>query len=664
MTQKNGLNSNRFNARVEHLSMALTSAQLHLWEWDIESDLVHRSENHDRLFGLDENLPEFRPTDFAHFIHPDDQAMVGQTIQDALAGKRPYSVQYRVIWPKDNSVKWRWTEGIVDRNESGKPERMFGWTIDITSQKQAEEERAALRKKTEENEIKYRKIFESSPHPKFVMDFETSKIIDVNAAAIACYGYSKDEFLSMHAYDLRPKEDYEHFIKNYGRLRQGQFHKDERIRHQTKDGRILYVEIGVNHFEINGRKMLLGVVSDVTARIVAQEELQKAKQLAESANKAKSQFLANMSHEIRTPMNAILGFADIMDDPDRTDDERAQFLSRIRANGDHLLRLIDDVLDLSKVEAGKVLVEKRPVNIALLLEETFSASDSLFTEKGISRSIQIANNLPSSIYTDATRVRQILANLVSNAVKFTNHGGVEAVARLNDKSPIGPAVEIDIRDTGTGIEDSAQCKLFEPFVQADASVTRRFGGTGLGLALSRRLANVLGGDVALQESQPGVGSTFRVLLPAAQPATFVAPATAKKVATKNLSEMDLTNVKILLAEDSADNEALIKAYLHKSGVELTVARTGAEALEAAEKFEFDLILMDIQMPELDGLEATRRLRANGWAKPVIALTAHALPEEINRSLEAGCNAHISKPVRRHDLVQTISNFVSVSQPTH
>ena len=390
---------------------------------------------------------------------------------------------------------------------------------------------------------------------------------------------------------------------------------------------------------------------------VAEREIAAAKAKAEQANQAKSAFLANMSHEIRTPMNAILGFGDLLMDDGLTEAERLDYASRIRGNGDQLLQLIDDILDLSKIEAGKVRIEKLRFSIAELVNEVAQQLRPLAERKNLALEVEFRTPVPQVIYSDPVRLKQILTNLIGNAIKFTQAGRIEV--RLSFEKRF---LAIEVEDTGLGISSASQRELFRPFHQGDGSITRRFGGTGLGLALSRRLAAALEGSLSLARSEPGKGSCFRLnietgdvsgvlfvtspkdLSPVrSRPALKVAGARVKK----------LQGVKLLLAEDSSENETLIRLYLEREGAELTAVRNGQEAVETAASRDFDLVLMDIQMPEMDGLEATRRLRAGGFSKPILALTAHALREEVERSLQAGCDAHLTKPIERSSLVDAI-----------
>jgi signal transduction histidine kinase/CheY-like chemotaxis protein len=385
----------------------------------------------------------------------------------------------------------------------------------------------------------------------------------------------------------------------------------------------------------------------------------KAKEVAEEATKAKTTFLANMSHEIRTPMNAILGFADLLGS-EQLNEEQEELLGRIHANGTLLLRIIDDILDLSKFEAGKMPIEKSPLSYSELVDEVVNSLSMMAQKKGILIEVETLNSIPASIYSDPVRVRQILVNLIGNAVKFSEKGPIKI--RLKSES-VGNKIKIstEVQDFGIGISEDGQRQIFQAFGQADSSIIRKFGGTGLGLVLSLHFARALGGNLSLLESKEGVGSTFLFTIVSSDEEHAKEAKSRKAHAPKapgNLQDFAGQTVHVLLAEDTPDNQLLIRRYLKSDNFKVTCANDGFAALKMATENEYDIILMDVQMPGMDGLQATRELRARGYSKPIIALTAHALREEIEKSLEAGCNAHLTKPINKSDLLRAIKDVVS------
>ena len=400
---------------------------------------------------------------------------------------------------------------------------------------------------------------------------------------------------------------------------------------------------------------------------------------AECANRAKSEFLANMSHEIRTPMTAILGFTDILLSSVR-EPASVEDLQTIKRNGEHLLAIINDILDISKVEAGKLELEMIPWAPRQVVAEVVSLLRVRSDSKGLTLTDEYQGPLPETITTDPARLRQILLNLVGNAIKFTETGGVRIVTRLVESPEGDPKLRFDVIDTGIGIPEEQIESLFEPFTQADGSSRRRFEGTGLGLTISRRLAGLLGGEIAA-ESTPGRGSTFTVTV-ATGPldniglVDYLAEASPVVVlpAESNCKFQKELRCRLLLAEDIPDSQRLISSMLSESGVEVTIAQDGQEAVEMALATcpgrrgrcsdpgePFDVILMDVQMPVFDGHEATRRLRREGYTGPIVALTAHTMQGDRQRCLDAGCDDYLTKPVDRNALMDIVAKWASRQQ---
>ncbi len=405
------------------------------------------------------------------------------------------------------------------------------------------------------------------------------------------------------------------------------------------------------------------------------EQLEVAKERAEQSARSKSEFLANMSHEIRTPMTAILGYTDVLlhevaDNPHFQDS-----LTTIKRNGEHLLQIINDILDISKIEAGKMEVEIIPTSPTQLIADVYTLMAVRAQEKDVELSYEFASRLPHTIQTDPTRLRQILLNLVSNALKFTDKGGVRIKAAIEQGLPgqTDPRLAIYVQDSGIGMSDEQKAKLFQPFTQADTSMSRRFGGTGLGLTISQRLAQKLGGKISV-ESMPGKGSTFCVSIATQvvcpidgghscnceeMATTEATPAPiAPPVKPKPTMDAGSLNCRLLLAEDGLDNQKLISFLLKKAGADVTIAENGAIAVEKildASTFgePFDLVLMDMQMPIMDGYTATRMLRRQGINLPIVALTAHAMSGDREKCLAAGCSDFATKPINRQRLIQTI-----------
>ena len=397
------------------------------------------------------------------------------------------------------------------------------------------------------------------------------------------------------------------------------------------------------------------------------EELKQAQRKAEQANKAKSVFLTNMSHEIRTPMTAILGFTEVLLD-DATNPENIEAAETIKRNGDHLLELINDIRDLSKIEARMTELERIPCSPRDIVSDVISLLSARAGAKGVALVPTLVGSIPERIKTDPTRLRQILINLVGNAVKFTDNGSVRLETRHLDDGEGGPRLQFDVVDTGAGMSEDQVAKLFQPFTQADATTTRRFGGTGLGLTISKKFAEMLGGDVVLVETQEQVGSTFRATV-ACKGLRSAGPS---EDASKQNQEVrhdaaptDLHGLRILLAEDGFDNQRLISLVLRKAGAEVETQENGKLAVDAAfaaraSGRRFDVILMDIQMPVMDGYEATGTLREQGYKGPIIALTANAMAGDREKCIAAGCDDYTTKPINREALIALIAQWARTS----
>jgi len=492
-------------------------------------------------------------------------------------------------------------------------------------------------------------------------------------------GYSREDISRMHPLDFFQECDkaiVARAIQDV--LAGGQAMTEATI--QTQQGQLIPYLFSGKRLTIDGRPHLVGMGIDIAERKRNAVELALARDKAEAATRAKSQFLANMSHEIRTPMTAILGYADVLAGlVDQA--EQRECVQIIKRNGDHLLGIINDILDLSKIEAGSLHVERAPIFLPVILGEIVSLMRVRAEAKSLRLKLEYRGPIPQTIYTDAIRFRQILINLVGNAVKFTETGEIKIVVQLRDRDAAEPKLQCEVIDTGVGLDPQELERLFQPFQQADSSAARRFGGTGLGLAISRTLAEALGGDITAA-STPGQGSTFTLTVATGSlegvpmldnVSEAILPPVAAPVEDKKAPEIRL-NCRILLAEDGLDNQRLICRYLRMAGAEVEVVEDGQQVLEEVlaprpgcnptsdePKKPYDVILMDMQMPVLDGYETTRRLRAEGYTGPIIALTANAMSDDRRKCLDAGCDAYLAKPIVRDALLAAVESFRPVNQ---
>ncbi len=401
---------------------------------------------------------------------------------------------------------------------------------------------------------------------------------------------------------------------------------------------------------------------DVTLLDLKEKELEKSKLEAEQANQTKSDFLANMSHEIRTPMNAIMGFTEILRRGYGKGVHAKQHLETIAKNSAHLLDLINDILDLSKVESGSIEVEIIPCALHEVIMDVIQVMSVNAERKGVLLSYKPTGPLPATINTDPARVRQIITNLIGNAIKFTESGGIDVITRFDPKNK-NKLLYIDVVDTGIGM-DKEQCqKIFDPFVQADSSITRRFGGTGLGLTISKRFAEALGGDIEVS-SEPQKGSKFTVSIAYGdiQKISFLQP---NKLTAFHNSEAKTERLSwtfepadVLVVDDGEENRSLVQLVLEHSGLTVEVARDGLEGMEKALAGDFELVLMDVQMPVMDGYTAIKNLRQKSFAKPVVALTAHAMKGIEEKCKDAGFDGYLAKPIKIDEMLNYISQWLA------
>lgn len=425
-------------------------------------------------------------------------------------------------------------------------------------------------------------------------------------------------------------------------------------------GTKFYVQFSAAEVKFDDHSVITGILTDITEQKAIEEQLHEARLAAESSTAAKSQFLANMSHEIRTPMSAIIGYSDLLLDPEQTSDDRVDCVSTIRRNADHLLTLINDILDLSKIEADRMTVESIECSPCQLVSDVASLMRVRAHENSIDFHINYDSAVPASIHSDPVRIRQVLINLVGNAIKFTQEGAVK-VHVWSELDGDSPTVNFRVVDSGIGMSEEQKSRLFRPFTQADYSTTRKFGGTGLGLTISKTLVNLMGGEISVS-SVPGLGSCFEFSLPTGslENVEIIADPSEVNLAEKTDESVGAevaSNVaaNVLLAEDGVDNRRLISFHLKKAGCQVTTAENGKLAFDEATAAEkrgesFDIIFMDMQMPVMDGYQAASKLRDAGYTGPICALTAHAMNGDREKCINAGCDDYLTKPINVDKLI--------------
>ena len=483
----------------------------------------------------------------------------------------------------------------------------------------------------------------------------------INKSADGLLGYRAGELPWMDTAGNKIEKSQRPWVRS---LHHGKVQKDSIIRLQQSKTEFRTFKTNCSPVLGDGDNYAGVLVSfdDITALEKKEVELLNSKLEAEEANKAKSSFLANMSHEIRTPMNAILGFTEILKRGYvKNEKESLRYLNTIHSSGKNLLDLINDILDLSKVESGRLEVEKLKVEPYSIIYEVLQMLKVKANEKGITLDFRAAGVLPKEIETDPARLRQIAFNLIGNSIKFTEKGKVTVTCRFKEKGT-GPRLMIDITDTGIGMSGDALKSIFDPFVQADSTVTRRFGGTGLGLAISRRFAQALGGDITVQ-SEIGKGSTFRVSLATGDldGVAFLQPEELdkyqKEIDAEESHRWQFPHARVLVVDDGEENRDLVKLLLEQAGLSVDEAENGQQGVEKADASEYGVILMDVQMPVMDGFTAAGILRKRGLEIPIIALTANAMKGFEAQCLEAGYSGYLSKPINIDQFMELMAQLL-------
>ncbi len=563
---------------------------------------------------------------------------------------------------KDGSLYWvDTTIGPV----RGADESIAGYIsvrILVTDRKRAEKALA-------ESEAKFRALAEGTGVILWEYDLSAHALSYVSPQA-ASLGYPLDRHFEPGFWEsvVHP-DDREQMMASRRALIQEQTDLRMQYRIVWADGSVHWLDDAVSVTVVGGKVTTLrGVIMDITESRQQREELARARDAAEAASRSKTEFLANMSHEIRTPMTAILGYADLLRDEGevgRSSALRLEIIETISRAGQHLMSILDDILDLSKIEANKVATENIETPLAQLLVDVKSLVQQRAVEKGVTVNLRLEPALPERVLSDPTRLRQILINLSGNAVKFTESGSVTIAARAEDRDGQSRLI-IDVEDTGRGLTPPEAERLFNAFAQADGTMTRKFGGTGLGLTISRRLARLMGGDLSLAWSEPGRGSCFRLDLPlepvpgAGDPRRLEGERRPPTSAA-NPTPISLSG-RILVAEDGADNRRLLAFHLEKAGARVDLAEDGVQALEMLIEAEiagapYDLLLSDMQMPEMDGFTLVRTLRGRGSTLAVVAVTAHALSEDREECMSAGCDDYTAKPIDRAALLEKCARWI-------
>ena len=630
------------------LDAASQSGKVALWEWHILAERLDLSGYTDPLIPVQAGHSLTRE-DILGLIHPDDQPLVRQALVAHLERGTPFVTEFR-IQRRDGSYAWWRNVGNVERDDHGNPIRMAGACIDITELKRTEQELLANRERLEQAQaLALLGTWALNLRTgSFIRSAEIDAIFEKNMMTT---GPDIERFLA----SVHP-EDRSQVQTTYTESLKVSTPRELDHRLLMPDGRVKWIRSRwKSEFDADGLpRAITGTIQDITDHMMAREAraLAEAKAAAEEANQAKSRFLANISHEIRTPMNAILGFSQIMLDDAGLTVRQRKHLKAINRSGEHLLELINDVLEMSKIEASRIVIHHELTDLPVLLNNLAAIFQLKAKEKGLSLVIEKTPDLPPRVTTDDKRLMQILINLVGNAVKFTQRGGITVKMSGQPVPEQKLRLMVDIEDTGPGIEAVDLPRLFQRFEQTrtgQESVT----GTGLGLAISRSLARLLGGDITV-ESRVGIGSVFHLTILVRIPESPLSLPRVSATRVFGLAPRE-TRRKVLVVDDVPLNRELLSEMLSPLGFEIETANDGRKGVELAFSWKPDIILMDIRMPEMDGHEAIRHIRKHEQAKrtPIIAVTASAMEDQRLQAIGSGADDFVSKPFLKKELVAKI-----------
>ncbi|QDT89998.1 PAS domain S-box protein [Gimesia algae] len=649
----------RVRASEARLRLAMQAANLSLWQWDVVKDIIFWSYDNQNLSSIHPEDSENGLQQFLNLVHRSDRESVENNLRNCLSTGKPFRAEFRTR-QAENSYAWVLSTAYLTTDSSDNSTLMVGVNLDITERKKSE-----LAIKLSEERL--RNAAESAGFGMLHIDLiEETTAYSPEMKRMLGLPEKTDKKLKFGEVPdwIHPKDRsaYLRHLQEAAVLPEGG--------NQSLDHRIIRPEGEIRWVRLHARPVftgkgsrrkptqLIGTLLDITSQRQFEQSLKEARQMAEAANESKSAFLANMSHEIRTPMTAIMGYIDLIDD--LIDHKIATaYLSTVRRNGEFLLDIINDILDLSKIEAGKLDIIRERFSPHQLLEDVCSIMDVRAAENRLELEIFYQGMIPAEIESDPKRLKQILINLVGNAIKFTMEGSVNIFVSCQNHQ-----LQFVIVDTGIGITSRQQKRLFRPFSQGDHTVNREFGGTGLGLAISQRLANMLGGEICV-ESEKGKGSKFTVTIATGDISgvKMIQPLTTGEAKETPKEETEIVlDCHVLVVDDRRDIRFLSKRFLTLAGATVTEAVDGEQAIAvvtaAMQKGQlFDLILLDMQMPKLDGYETARLLRKLGFTAPIIALTADAMQGDMSRCIECGCNDYLSKPIDKNLLLQTIKRYI-------
>ncbi len=624
----------------EHLRMALDGASMVTWDWDLLADRVEWSGQPHKLYGIAPGEAPANSESLLDLVHPEDRDALRQVVVRAFNEGTEYAGEYRVIWP-DGNIRWLSARGEIFRDPEGRPLRTVGVVQDITERKRAED---ALRA----SEEKYRDLVEDLQEIIYEVD-DKGRITYISPAIETFSGYHPSEVIGRSFAEFVYPDDLPHTLESFQKNLMGNNEPNE-FRVATRSGEIRWVQSSSKGVFADGRTMgVHGVIMDITERKRAEEELHRAKEAAEAASRAKSEFLANMSHEIRTPMNGLMGMLDLTLRTEMTARQK-EFLHMARSSADSLLRLLNDILDFSRIEARKLELETTAFRLRSSLDEAMNSLSVQAHAKGLEKILDIDPDVPDALIGDIGRLNQVIGNLVSNAIKFTDRGEVAIRVETRSQDEDQVCLEVSVSDTGIGISDDKKKIIFDAFTQADSSTTRQYGGTGLGLAISSHLVEMMRGVIWVK-SEEGRGSAFY----------FTACFGLQKEIAAAVEPENLKGVRALVVDDNETNRRLLVAMLEDWGLRATAVADGTAALEQMRLVTetaaaFQLVILDSRMPGIEGLETARQMKENKLldGATILMLLSADQPAQIEQCREIGIEIRLRKPVSRERLMRAVS----------
>ncbi len=638
----------------EYLNVINNSENIIFYQTDMNGILIEISDSVSRITGFTREEIIGKPV-ILIYSNPDNQ----EFLQKELLSNGKVE-EYRLdLKSKDGSVINAIMNSAVIKDKNGTPINILSILQDIT-------ESAIAMESHRYSEEKFKAITQSMQDAVIMMN-ENGLISFVNIAGTMMFGYTKEEMLNTDLHELIAPAQYlssfRHGFEAFKTTGKGLLiGRTLSIEARRKSGSKFPVELSISSARMNDCWYSIGIIRDITERKRAEKDVIEANEAAENASRTKSEFLANMSHEIRTPLNTVIGATNLLSETN-LDNEQMKLVEMMHSSGESLLSLINDILDISRIEAGKITLEEIPFNLNDLLKRICDILSVRSSKKNLEMTYEIKPGVPETLVGDPDRLRQILVNLIGNAIKFTEKGSIRLSVENMEITENDSTLKFSISDTGIGIPSAKLESIFNAFTQADASVTRQFGGTGLGLAISQKLVHMMHGDISV-ESTEGEGTTFSFTV------KFGIPEQVGEK-TDEIQDQDITttetkgleSLSILLVDDSPDNRFLINAFLKKESCSIVEADNGSVAVELFLNEQWDIILMDMQMPVMDGYQATMKIREIEKEKrightPIVALTAHSINAQVKKCFDAGCDAHLAKPVHRTDLVEVIKKITS------